>query len=158
MPHPPRKIPDRPYPKRRRHSEETKQAMRDARKRGFSWAAIANTFGFSRPEHARSVANTTSLKHDPNNLYPMRYSTNQDGTLESGLSPNAYRSFQIVSNQLITPLLLVCPADKRIPVVKLPAVRLNRITTGSFFRTRFAVCRTRPRCIRCPSTTLSIPG
>lgn len=58
--------------------------------------------------------------HDHNDLFPMQVSTNQGGTREFAdavaLTPDvsfAFRHFQAVSNELILPKPLVCPADKQ---------------------------------------------
>ena len=58
--------------------------------------------------------------HDHNSLFPMEVSTNDGGTLEYVLSSYLisgqfyfqYRHFQALSNELVTPKLLVCPADR----------------------------------------------
>ena len=65
---------------------------------------------------------------DHNDLYPMRYFTNQDGTLKFGLSANAYRSFQFLSNQLTDPRELICPADKRIPAAHFADLSNNNLS------------------------------
>ena len=49
------------------------------------------------------------------NLYPMSVSTNLGGTLEYVASSEMFRHFQVMSNELSTPLILVCPADVRQP-------------------------------------------
>jgi type II secretory pathway pseudopilin PulG len=43
--------------------------------------------------------------------YPMRTSTNSGGTREISFGPSAFRSFQVMSNELNTPAVLFCPAD-----------------------------------------------
>ena len=43
--------------------------------------------------------------------YPTGLSTNHGGTMEFGSGPNAFRHFLIMSNELMTPKVLVCPAD-----------------------------------------------
>jgi prepilin-type N-terminal cleavage/methylation domain-containing protein len=79
---------------------------------------------------ARRVACGSNLKnvgaafhawaHDHNDLFPMQVSTNQGGTREfaetAGLNPDVsftFRHFQAVSNELILPKPLVCPADRQ---------------------------------------------
>jgi hypothetical protein len=49
------------------------------------------------------------------NLYPMSISTNLGGTLEYVASGETFRHFQVVSNELSTPKMVVCPADVRQP-------------------------------------------
>jgi competence protein ComGC len=49
------------------------------------------------------------------NLYPMSVSTNLGGTLEYVASSEMFRHFQVMSNELSTPKILVCPADARQP-------------------------------------------
>jgi prepilin-type N-terminal cleavage/methylation domain-containing protein len=50
---------------------------------------------------------------DYNNLYPMGYFTNQDGTKKSEFTANPYRYFQVMSNELYNPKVLICPSDDR---------------------------------------------
>jgi hypothetical protein len=52
---------------------------------------------------------------DHTNLYPMSISTNLGGTLEYVASSETFRHFQVVSNELSIPKVLVCPADVRQP-------------------------------------------
>lgn len=47
------------------------------------------------------------------NLYPMNVSTNLGGTLEFAFTSEVFRHFQVMSNELATPSVLVCPADER---------------------------------------------
>jgi hypothetical protein len=51
---------------------------------------------------------------DHNDMYPMRVLTNQAGVLLFADATNGFRYFQVMSNELDTPKVLVCPADKRI--------------------------------------------
>jgi prepilin-type processing-associated H-X9-DG protein len=50
---------------------------------------------------------------DNNDLYPMAVSTNQNGTKEFDNGAGTFRHFQVMSNELNTPNILVCPADDR---------------------------------------------
>jgi len=50
---------------------------------------------------------------DHTNLYPMNLSTNLGGTLEEIKRGNVFRHFQVMSNELSTPWILVCPVDVR---------------------------------------------
>jgi prepilin-type N-terminal cleavage/methylation domain-containing protein/prepilin-type processing-associated H-X9-DG protein len=43
--------------------------------------------------------------------YTTQMSTNQGGSLEFASGPNAFRHFQVMSNELGTPRLLFCPSD-----------------------------------------------
>ena len=45
--------------------------------------------------------------------FPMAISQTNGGTKEFTIGPNAYRHFQVVSNELSTPIVVVCPADVR---------------------------------------------
>ncbi len=53
---------------------------------------------------------------DHNDLCPMAVSTNRGGTLEFIGAGEVFRHFQIMSNELSTPVVLVCPSDNRKPV------------------------------------------
>jgi prepilin-type processing-associated H-X9-DG protein len=50
---------------------------------------------------------------DNGDKYPMAVSTNKNGTMEYAEGGNAFRHFQVMSNELSTPKILVCPADDR---------------------------------------------
>jgi prepilin-type processing-associated H-X9-DG protein len=50
---------------------------------------------------------------DHTNLYPMSVSTNLGGTLECIERGETFRHFQVMSNELSTPVILICPADVR---------------------------------------------
>ena len=50
---------------------------------------------------------------DNGDKYPMAVSTNKNGTMEYAEDGNAFRHFQVMSNELNTPKILVCPADDR---------------------------------------------
>lgn len=52
---------------------------------------------------------TWALDHGES--YPMRVSVTNGGTMET--VAQAYRSFQVMSNELSTPKVLLCPAEKR---------------------------------------------
>lgn len=49
---------------------------------------------------------------DYNDLYPMAHYTNQDGTMKYANAADAFRYFQVMSNELNRPRFLVCPEDK----------------------------------------------
>jgi prepilin-type processing-associated H-X9-DG protein len=48
---------------------------------------------------------------DNGDKYPMAVSTNKNGTME--YAGDVFRDFQVMSNELSTPKILVCPADDR---------------------------------------------
>ena len=50
---------------------------------------------------------------DNGDKYPMAVSTNKNGTME--YAGDVFRHFQVMSNELNTPKILVCPADDRTP-------------------------------------------
>jgi competence protein ComGC len=50
---------------------------------------------------------------DNTNLTPMSVSTNFGGTKEYFLTGQTFRHFQVMSNELSTPKILVCPQDSR---------------------------------------------
>ncbi len=43
--------------------------------------------------------------------FPMQHSVTKGGTMEFSSGPNAFRHFQVMSNELTTPKVLFCPAD-----------------------------------------------
>ncbi len=53
------------------------------------------------------------LWEDNGDKYPMLVSTNNGGTLEYAEDDNAFRHFQVMSNELNTPKILICPVDDR---------------------------------------------
>ena len=46
---------------------------------------------------------------DNNDKYPMQVSTNDGGTMEFVGTPETFRHFQVMSNELNTPKMLICP-------------------------------------------------
>jgi hypothetical protein len=46
--------------------------------------------------------------------FPMNVSTNQGGSRDYAFGGEVFRHFQVMSNELSTPLVLVCPEDKRV--------------------------------------------
>jgi prepilin-type processing-associated H-X9-DG protein len=58
----------------------------------------------------------------------MQLSTNQGGTLEFVAGGNAFRHFQAMSNELSTPKVLVCPADKRKAATNFVALRNEHLS------------------------------
>jgi len=76
----------------------------------------------SRPRHRHYSWCTTNLKQDMlaikiwagdnNDKYPMQTSVTNGGTMELMNSSEAWRAFQVMSNELSTPKVLVCEEDK----------------------------------------------
>jgi prepilin-type processing-associated H-X9-DG protein len=52
---------------------------------------------------------------DHTNLFPMQLSTNYGGSREYIGAGDVFRHFKALSNELTTPLILICPADNRSP-------------------------------------------
>lgn len=65
---------------------------------------------------------------DHNGRFPMQVSTNKVGTLESWKADEAVLYWQMLSNELSTPQLLVCPADKRTAAASLAGLRLEKVS------------------------------
>src|SRR5262245_12764834 len=53
--------------------------------------------------------------NDNGDRYPMAVSTNNGGSLEFVQTPDAFRHFRTLSNELSTPKVIVCPKDSRMP-------------------------------------------
>jgi prepilin-type processing-associated H-X9-DG protein len=77
----------------------------------------------SAKRKAQRINCINNLKHDGlafrlwegdnGDKYPMAVSTNKGGTMEFAESGNTFRHFQVMSNELNTPKILVCPDDNR---------------------------------------------
>ena len=95
-------------------------------------AVVALLVGFLLPalNHAKAVAQMITCngnlkcigsgfmvweRDHHTNFYPMSVSTNFGGTLEYIKTSETFRHFQIMSNELSTPRMLICPADVRQP-------------------------------------------
>ncbi len=50
---------------------------------------------------------------DHGDKYPMAVSETNGGTMEYITGPTAFRHFQVMSNELMTPKILICPADAK---------------------------------------------
>jgi len=81
---------------------------------------------FSRAkQRAQRISCTSYLKQvgvafkfwalDHTNLYPMQVSLTNGGSREFILTGAVFRQFQVMSNELVTPYILACPADRRRP-------------------------------------------
>jgi prepilin-type N-terminal cleavage/methylation domain-containing protein/prepilin-type processing-associated H-X9-DG protein len=81
------------------------------------------------------VANL-AFAHEHGERFPMRVSTNQGGSMEYARSaPNAaglfvysFRNFQVLSNDLVTPQMLVCRADKRVAASNFARLRDENVS------------------------------
>jgi prepilin-type processing-associated H-X9-DG protein len=51
---------------------------------------------------------------DHTNNFPMMVPQTNGGTMEFTSGPNVFRHFQVMSNELSNPILLICPADSRV--------------------------------------------
>ena len=79
-----------------------------------------------------------SFAHDHNGLFSMAVPANAGGSLEfvqntrlvPGDSYFSFRHFQSLSNELVTPKLLVCPADTRLPATNFAGLKNENL---SFF-------------------------
>ena len=83
--------------------------------------ALLPTFIADRPMPAQRINCVSNLKQDGlafliwaddhNDKYPMEISTANGGTMELATTGNVFATFQIMSNELSTPKILLCPAD-----------------------------------------------
>jgi type II secretory pathway pseudopilin PulG len=64
------------------------------------------------------------------NWFPMGVSTNRGGTREFDSGADTFRHFQVMSNELSTPKILVCPADTRVAAANF--VHLNNQNVSYF--------------------------
>jgi hypothetical protein len=71
-----------------------------------------------KPKRIKCVSNLRQVvlafsawSSDHEDKFPMAVCTNQGGTLELGTRVEAWRVFQAASNHLISPKVLLCPAD-----------------------------------------------
>src|SRR3954469_21199220 len=103
--------------------------------------------GYARGKRTKSLANLKQLgigfhafAHDHNDKFPTQVSTNSGGTLEfinnAGLDiAGAFRTFQALSNELLDPKILVCPADTRVAAADFRALKNENV---SYFVAPFA--------------------
>lgn len=75
-----------------------------------------------------------SFAHDHNSKFPMQVAPDEDGTLLPGddagtilLAP-AFRHFQALSNELITPKILICPADGRSEAARFTGLQSENVS------------------------------
>ena len=108
---------------------------------------------------------------DNQNRFPFQVATNQGGTLEfrapgkDGFDSNTPVHFEVMSNELNTPRLLVCPKDK----VKKPSSQWRNVNVTYRLRTSADVCETNPAAIlavcpidgnilRCDGSVIGVGG
>jgi prepilin-type processing-associated H-X9-DG protein len=60
--------------------------------------------------------------NDHSDTFPMGVSTNKGGSLEYIGTGEVFRHFQVMSNELSTPVILACPADTRKSTLKFSAL------------------------------------
>lgn len=84
------------------------------------WLVMATMSPSGREHRLRCVSNLKDVglafrvfEADNGGLFPMQLSTNQRGSIEFVAGGNAFRHFLVLSNELSTPRILVCPADSR---------------------------------------------
>lgn len=75
-----------------------------------------------------------SFAHDHNSKFPMQVAPDEDGTLLPGddtgailLAP-AFRHLQALSNELVTPKILICPADGRSEAVRFAGLQSENVS------------------------------
>ncbi len=75
-----------------------------------------------------------SFAHDHNSKFPMQVAPEEDGTLLPGddsgailLAP-AFRHFQALSNELVTPRILICPADGRSEAARFAGLQSENVS------------------------------
>ena len=77
--------------------------------------------GSKAPGRAQRIACVNNLKqvglafhlwaNDHEEMFPLQVSTNAGGTREFLKGPNVFLHFQIMTNELVTPKILFCPAE-----------------------------------------------
>jgi prepilin-type processing-associated H-X9-DG protein len=65
---------------------------------------------------------------DNGDKYPMAVSTNKNGSMEYVEGGNTFRHFQVMSNELNTPKILVCPADDRTPAASFARLKNKNVS------------------------------
>src|SRR5438046_5031607 len=100
----------------------------------------ALTKAYARSKRAGCVSNLKQIglgfhtfAHEHGDNLPMQVSTNAGGSREFVIGPNANLSFafrllQTLSNELVTPKLLVCPADTRLPAENFATLQNQNIS------------------------------
>jgi len=75
---------------------------------------------------------------DHGEKFPMERSQTNGGTMEFTTGPNEWRHFQVMSNELSTPRVLVCPADVRAEVHATNFARFNNSNISYFINLDFS--------------------
>lgn len=60
--------------------------------------------------------------------YPIGVSVTNGGSMEFIIGPNEWRHFQIISNELYTPKVLICPTDSQMPATNFAFLRNSNIS------------------------------
>ena len=112
---------------------------------GILAALLLPTFGKARDQARRaSCVNNLqqmgvafhSFAHDHRSKFPMQVLVSEGGSLSSAIGTNgvpveiapAYRHLQSLSNELVTPKLLICPADLRTATEKFPTLQNENVS------------------------------
>jgi len=65
---------------------------------------------------------------DYGDKYPMSISTNKGGSMEFGADSGMFMHFQVMSNELVDPRVLICPADNRKPAANFAHLNNNHVS------------------------------
>jgi hypothetical protein len=92
----------------------------------------------SSPGRAKQVMCQSNLKQigiafrtwdgDYGNKYPMSVPTNKGGSMEFGAGDKMYMLFQVMSNEINNPKVLVCPADNQDPAADFTHLNNNNLS------------------------------
>ena len=80
----------------------------------------------SNLKHIGLAVKTFAL--DAKDQYPMNVEAKNGGSLEAVSTSEVFRHFQALSNELSTPILLVCPADSRKRATNFTALANSKVT------------------------------
>src|SRR6266850_3598073 len=92
---------------------------------------------YARGKRAKCLSNLKQIGlafhtfgHDHQDKLPMQVSTNSGGSLEFvARGPNySFRHLQVLSNELVDPRLLICPADTRFPADTFAVLRNENVS------------------------------
>jgi len=98
-----------------------------------------------------------SWASDNNDKYPMEVSTANGGAMELAMRGIAYANFQVMSNELSTPKVLICPQDTNRITAKDFAADFNN-TKISYFVGLDATCTGNPQRVLSGDNNLEIHG
>jgi competence protein ComGC len=89
-------------------------------------------------DRSRRISCASNLKHialafktfalDAKDQYPMNVEAKNGGSLEAVSTSEVFRHFQALSNELSTPILLVCPTDSRKCATNFTALANSNVT------------------------------